>query len=564
MQEPSNTPDGQFLPNGSQASDILRVIPLGGVGEIGKNMMVLETAGRLLVIDAGLMFPESDMFGVDIVVPDIAYLVDRADQVEAILLTHGHEDHIGALPYVLDQLDVPVYAMRLTRGLAEVKLRQRGLLPQARLHTIDPDDVLRLGPFTVEFFHVCHSIPDTVGVAVTTPAGTVVYSSDYKFDQQPVDGRLTDYAKLQMLGERGVLLLLSDSTNAEVDGFTPSEKEIEATFERIFASAPGRIIIATFASNISRVQQVLGLARRFDRRLGLVGRSMRDNARMAIGLGYLDVEPSDLLTYDEMERLPGNQVAIVCTGSQGEPTSALVRMSMEEHRVAIRPGDTVVISSVPIPGNEELVNRTIDNLFRLGADVLYHELAHVHVSGHGSREDHKLMLNLVRPKYFIPIHGEYRHLVLHGRLAASMGIPQENILVIESGQVVEFGPHGARLAEQVTEGHVLVDGLGVGDIGQVVLRDRRHLARDGFLVAIVGVDATNGEVLVEPEILSRGFVYMQNAEVLIDKAKARVWDALGHSGPPSAIGAKIKDLLGDFIYKETGRRPMILPLVLEV
>ena len=543
---------------------VLRVIPLGGVGEIGKNMMVLECQGRLLVIDAGLMFPDSEMLGVDLVIPDVEYLVERADQVEGIILTHGHEDHIGALPYVLEQFDAPVYGARLTLGLAEVKLRQRGLLDEVDLFPVTPNDVLELGPFTVEFFHVCHSIPDTLGVAVTTPVGVVVYSSDYKFDQHPADGRLTDFARLQSLGERGVLLLLSDSTNAETDGFTPSEKDLEQSLEQIMRAAPGRVFLATFASNISRINQVIRMASRAGRRVGLVGRSMRDNARMAAKLGYLDMDPAQMLSYEQMETLPGEQVVVVCTGSQGEPTSALVRMSMEEHRVAIRPGDTVIISAVPIPGNEELVNRTIDNLFRLGADVLYHELAHVHVSGHGSREDHKMMINLVRPRYFIPIHGEYRHLILHSRLAASMGIPPENIFVIESGDVMEFGSGWARRAEPVTDGHVLVDGLGVGDIGQVVLRDRRHLGRDGFVVAIAGIDQATGEIVVEPEILSRGFIYVRDSEDLIERAKAEVREALGHAGPPSAIGGKIREVLADLIFKETGRRPMILPLVLEV
>ena len=543
---------------------ILRVIPLGGVGEIGKNMMVLECQGRLLVIDAGLMFPNSEMLGVDLVIPDIEYLVERADQIEGIILTHGHEDHIGALPYVLQQIDAPVYGARLTLGLAEVKLRQRGLLDEVELYPVTANDVLELGPFTVEFFHVCHSIPDTLGVAVTTPVGLVVYSSDYKFDQHPADGRLTDYARLQALGDRGVLLLLSDSTNAETAGFTPSEKDLEQSLEQIIAAAPGRVFLATFASNISRVNQVIRMAGRTGRRVGLVGRSMRDNARMAARLGYLDLDPAQMLSYEQMESLPGEQVIVVCTGSQGEPTSALVRMSMDEHRIAIRPGDTVIISAVPIPGNEELVNRTIDNLFRLGADVQYHELAHVHVSGHGSREDHKLMFNLVRPRYFVPIHGEYRHLVLHSRLAASMGIPPENIFVIESGDVMEFGPGWARPAEPVTDGHVLVDGLGVGDIGQVVLRDRRHLASDGFVVAIAGVDQATGAIVVEPEILSRGFVYVRDAEDLIEQAKALVREALGHPGPPSVIGGKIRDVLAELIYKQTGRRPLILPLVLEV
>jgi ribonuclease J len=544
---------------------VLRVIPLGGVGEIGKNMMALEYDRRLLVIDAGLMFPESDMLGVDIVIPDVQYLAERASCVEGIILTHGHEDHIGALPYVLSEIAAPVYATRLTRGLAEVKLKQRGRLSSAELHTITADDVLHLGPFTVEFFHVCHSIPDTVGVAVTTPVGLVIYSSDYKFDQHPVDGKLTDYAKLQALGDRGVLLLLSDSTNAEVSGFTPSEKDIEATFERILTTALGRVFIATFASNISRVQQVLRLARQCGRRLGLVGRSMRDNVRMAASLDYIDVAAAELLTFDEMERLPDREVVIICTGSQGEPTSALVRMSMEDHRISIRPGDTVVLSAQPIPGNEELINRTIDNLFRLGADVFYSELdPWVHVSGHGSREDHKLMLNLVRPKYFIPIHGEYRHLVLHSRTAASMGIPPERIFIVESGQVVEFTADSARLAEQVTEGHVLVDGLGVGDIGHVVLRDRHHLSQDGFVVAIVGVDEQSGAVLAGPEILSRGFVYLRDADGLIQRAKDHIWEALKYDVPLSAMGNVIKETLSALIYSETHRRPMILPVVLEL
>ncbi|MEA3337436.1 MAG: ribonuclease J [Chloroflexota bacterium] len=550
--------------NSSEPILPLRVVPLGGVGEIGKNMMVLDYDGHLLVIEAGLMFPESDMLGVDIVIPDIDYLVQRADQIEAIIITHGHEDHVGALPYVLQQIDAPVYGTQLTMGLAEVKLRQRGYRDDADLNVITPDDILELGPFKVEFFHVCHSIPDTVGVAVTTPAGLVIHGSDYKFDQHPVDGRLTDFAKLQALGDRGVLLLLSDSTNAEVEGFTPPEKELDDTFDRIFRSAEERIFIATFASNISRVSQVLKLAQKHGRRLGLVGRSMRDNARMAIRLGYIDVDPTELLSYEEMERLPPDQVVIICTGSQGEPTSALVRMSMEEHRVNVRAGDTVIISAVPIPGNEELVNRTINNLFRLQANVFYHELAHVHVSGHGSREDHKMMINLVRPKYFIPIHGEYRHLVLHGRLAESMGIPEDHIFVIESGQVMEFGPDWARKAERITEGHVLVDGLGVGDIGHVVLRDRHHLSQDGFLVAITAVNQDTGEIVIEPEILSRGFVYMRESEELIELAKDSIRDALVHKGPPAALASKIKDALAQVVYRETGRRPLILPLVLEV
>ena len=545
--------------------DCLRIVPLGGVGEIGKNMMTIEYGEEMLLIDAGLMFPENDMLGIDIVIPDISYVVERQERLRAIILTHGHEDHIGALPYVLSDVNAPVYGTRLTLGLAEVKLREHHLLDQVELHTIKPRDVLPLGPFSVEFFHVCHSFPDTVGLAITTPVGLVVHSGDFKFDPHPVDGQLTDYAKLQELGDRGVLLLLSDSTNTEAPGFTPSEREIGETFEEVFGEAQGRVIVATFASNISRVQQVVIAARRHGRRVGFVGRSMVNNSRMASRLGYLDIDPQQLLTSDQMNGLPDERVAIVCTGSQGEPTSALVRMARGEHRqINLRRGDTVILSADPIPGNEELINRTIDNLFRAGADVHYHLLSHVHVSGHGSQEDQKLMLNLTQPRYFVPIHGEYRHLVLHSRLARESGIPEENIFVLESGQSLEVDSSGCFLGKRVAASRVLVDGLGVGDVGRVVLRDRHHLSRDGFLVAIVALDMDTGEILVGPEILSRGFVYMRDSEELMELAREQVWQALEDVGPRSAVSAKIKDALGEFCYQQTGRRPVILPVVMEV
>jgi len=545
--------------------DCLRIVPLGGVGEIGKNMMTIEYGEEMLLIDAGLMFPKNDMLGIDIVIPDISYVVERREQLRAIILTHGHEDHIGALPYVLSDVNAPVYGTRLTLGLAEVKLREHHLLDQVELHTIKPRDVLPLGPFSVEFFHVCHSIPDTVGLAITTPVGLVVHSGDFKFDPHPVDGQLTDYAKLQELGNRGVLLLLSDSTNTEAPGLTPSEREIGETFEEVFGEAQGRVIVATFASNISRVQQVIIAARRHGRRVGFVGRSMVKNSRMASRLGYLDIDPQELLTSEQMNGLPDEQVAIVCTGSQGEPTSALVRMARGEHRqIHLRRGDTVILSADPIPGNEELINRTIDNLFRAGADVHYHLLSHVHVSGHGSQEDQKLMLNLTQPRYFVPIHGEYRHLVLHSRLARESGIPEENIFVLESGQSLEVDTSGCFLGKRVAASRVLVDGLGVGDVGRVVLRDRHHLSRDGFLVAIVALDRDSGEILVGPEILSRGFVYMRDSEELMELAREQVWQALEHVEPRSAVSAKIKKALGEFCYQQTGRRPVILPVVMEV
>ena len=543
----------------------LRVIPLGGFGEIGKNLLALEYGDEILVIDAGLMFPENDMFGIDLVYPDISYLTERADRLHAVILTHGHEDHIGALPYLLRYLDIPVYATALTRGLAEVKLREAGLLADCELHTITSDDVLHFGSVTVEFFHVCHSIPDAVGIAITTPAGLVIHASDFKFDTHPLDGRLTDTEKLRSLGDRGVLLLLSDSTNAETEGFTPSEQHLEYALEQIMQRSRGRVVVATFASNISRIQQVVEVARRHGRRVGVIGRSMVNNVRMAIGLGYLDLLSDEMLNTSEMNDLPPEQVVIVCTGTQGEPSAVLARMASEEHpQLQVRPGDTVVLSAEPIPGNEEAVNHIIDDLFRLGADVIYPDLSDVHVSGHGSREDQRLMLSLTRPRFFIPMHGEYRHLVLHGRTAQETGIPPENILIIESGQIVEVRPDSLRLGERISGGHVLVDGLSVGDIGAAVLRDRQHLSRDGFLVAMVAVNRATGEVVADPEILTRGFVYVAEADDLIEGAKDRMCELLKSPGAASGIRNKIRDELQRYCYARTGRRPLILPLVLEV
>jgi len=547
------------------SENTLRLIPLGGVGEIGKNMMLMEYGENIIVVDAGLMFPENYMLGIDIVIPDISYLLEHKDKVRGIIITHGHEDHIGGLPYVLPQVNVPIYATRLTRGLIEVKLKEYKLLKGTSLHTIQPGDVLDLGPFHIEFFRVCHSIPDGVGLAVETPVGLIVHSGDFKFDHSPVDGRLTDFAKLAELGGRGVLVLLSDSTNAEAPGYTHSEQEIGETFDRIFSRAKGRVIVATFASNISRIQQVIEMAERHSRRVGVVGRSMVNNVKMAIELGYLNVSPDMLLTIDEINRLPPRKVVMVCTGSQGEPTSALVRMASDEYRsISIRPGDTVIVSATPIPGNEELINHTLNNLFRLGADVYYDELLDVHVSGHASQEEQKLMINLLKPKFFVPIHGEYRHLVLHAQMAQQLGIPAKNIFVVESGQVLEFDGNEGWLGEEVAGGYVFVDGLGVGDVGQVVLRDRQHLSRDGFLIAVVAVDEKTGELLAEPDIISRGFVYMREAEDLIEQAKEQVVTALQKGSSPTAVSAKIRETLSEFLYVQTRRRPMILPVVIEV
>jgi ribonuclease J len=537
---------------------------LGGAGEVGKNMALFEMGETAIAVDCGLMFPESDMLGVDLVIPDVSYLLKAPERLKGIFLTHGHEDHIGGLPYVLRQIRAPLYATRLTRGFIEIKLREAGLLDSTEVHTVTPGDRITVGPFTLQPFHVCHSIPDSVGLAIETPHGLLIHTGEYKFDYTPVQGRLTDYGALAKYGDQGVLALMADSTNAERPGYTPSERLVSETFQKIFDHAKGRIIVSTFASNISRVQQVIECALAHNRRLGVVGRSMIENVRMARNLGYLNVPDDVLLRPEELDALPPSQVAIVCTGTQGEPTSALVRMANREHRqVTIQPGDTVILSATPIPGNEELVHRTLDNLFRLGASVIYHRLLPVHVSGHASQEEQKMMISLTRPRYFIPIGGEYRHLVLHGRLAQELGVPEENVFVVENGHVIEFDERGARLGERVEAGAVLIDGLGIGDVGDVVLRDRHLLSQDGFVVAVVALDETTGELAEGPHIISRGFVYMRNAEELIEEAKNLVIQVLsnGHRDTASNL---IHDTLAEFLYRRTRRRPMIFPVVLEV
>lgn len=548
------------------ASKKLRIISLGGLGEIGRNMTLLEYGENIIVIDCGIMFPESHMLGVDLVIPNTEYLIENKNIVRGIILTHGHEDHIGALPYVLPDVPAPMYATGLTRGLIEVKLEEAGLLDAADIHTIEPGDRVNIGPFRVEFFHVSHSIPGAVGVAIDTPVGLVVHTGEYKFDYTPVDGRLTDFQRLADYGGRGVLCLLADSTNAEKPGYTPSEQIVSETFERVFSRARGRVIVSTFASNISRVQQVIDTALRHGRRVGVVGRSMINNFAMARELGYIQISDNDIIPREQLDRLPAHEVAIVCTGSQGEAFSALVRMSNRDHRwVTIRDGDTVILSATPIPGNEELVHATLNNLYRQGATVIYHQLEPVHVSGHANREELKMMLGLTKPRYFIPIQGEYRHLVLHGELAQELGITRENIFVIESGQIVEIDEEGARLGEPVAGSYVFVDGLGIGDVGQIVLRDRQRLARDGFFIVVATVDYETGDLLREPDVVSRGFVFMRDADALIERTKQRVVEILSNGGGnPEALSAKLRDDLSRFLYDETRRRPMILPVILEV
>ncbi|MDB5076407.1 MAG: RNA-metabolising metallo-beta-lactamase [Chloroflexi bacterium] len=548
---------------------LLRIIPLGGLEEIGKNMMVFEYGEDLVVIDAGLMFPDDSMLGIDLVVQDFSYLEERRDRVRGYVITHGHEDHTGALPYVLPKVPAPVYATRLTRGLIEVKLREHKLLDKTELVTIAPGQTVAFGALSLEFFHQCHSIPDAVGVAVHSPLGTVVHTGDFKFDQTPVDGRPPDYNALARLGSNGVLALFSDSTRADTPGFTPSEAVIADAFHRVFNRAEGRIIVATFASLISRVQQVIDAAVEFDRRVAVIGRSMINNVSRAIELGYLRVPSGVMARLDELERIPHDRLAVVTTGSQGEPSSALTRMANgDQKHVQIVKGDTVIISSTPIPGNEELVARNVDNLFKLGANVVYDRHEQVHVSGHGAADELKLMIGLLRPRYLIPIHGQYRHLVMHQRLGVQMGMPEENILVIDNGTVLETD--GVRLARtgHIEAGYVFVDGLGVGEIGDVVLRDRQVLSRDGIVVAILTVDRQTGRPLAAPDIVTRGFVHVSNADALIEMARKVVYDALdAHIGDPAEwtfAKTKIKETLNKFLYEKTKRRPMIIPVVMEV
>lgn len=542
----------------------LRIIPLGGLGEIGRNMLVIEYGDDMIIIDAGLMFPENDMPGVDIVIPDLSYVVERADQVRAIIITHGHEDHVGALPYLLDHVRAPIYATRLTRGLIEVKLRE-SRLKETQIHTIAPGDTLDLFPFCIEFFHVSHSIPDGVGLGIQTPAGLIVHSGDFKFDHSPVDGQCTDFAKLAELGGRGVLLLLSDSTNAETPGYTPSEQFVGEVLARIVAGARGRVIVATFASNISRIQQIIDTSRQHGRRVALVGRSMVSNARIARELGYLDVPDDVLFTIDQLDHLPDDEVTLICTGSQGEPTSVLVRMGQSNARgVSVVPGDTVIVSATPIPGNEEFVHRTLDNLFRLGADVYYDEVLDVHVSGHASQEEQKLLINLIRPRYFVPIHGEYRHLVLHGKMARQCGLAPENVFIIETGDVLEIDAYGAEVVDHVSDSRIFVDGRSVGDIAMSVIEDRRLLAHSGFLVASVALDKYTGSVMGEPQITSRGFIHEIDSSLLLARLREEAARIAGSGGTRAEIAERLRNALSRAAFDETGRRPIVVPVVTKI
>ncbi len=548
---------------------LLKAIPLGGLGEIGRNMMALEYDEHIVVVDAGLMFPEEEMLGVDLVLPDITYLVERKEHVLAFLLTHGHEDHVGSLPYVLPRINAPIYGTRLTLGLLKNKLREHKLLDTAQLHEVKAGDRIELGPFKVEFIHVAHSIPDGVALAIETPAGVVIHTGDFKMDQTPADGAPTDMARLSHYGDRGVLMLMSDSTNAEREGFTLSERVVGEAFQEIFGQCPGRIIISTFASNIYRIQQAMQTAARYKRKVAVVGRSMVNNVAIAQELGYLDI-PSDLMVkIQDIGKEPDERLVILSTGSQGEPLSALTRIAAQEHpQVKLKPGDSVILSASPIPGNEELVSRTINNCYKHGARVFYPPLHRVHASGHANSEELKLMLNLVKPKFFLPVHGEFRHLAHHAEIAHDVGIPKERVVVVDDGNVVELD--GApRLRNKVPAGYVFVDGLGVGDVGSVVLRDRRVLSQDGIFIVIVTVNKDTGQLVGDPDLISRGFVHQQTSDTLLDAARDQVTktiNKLGGQGPPEwqVVKSAVRDAMSRYLYEQTRRRPMIIPIVVEI
>jgi len=569
------------------AKNKLRVIPLGGAAEVGRNMWVFEYENDIVICDMGVMFPESEMMGVDLVLPDITYLRDKTANIRAVLLTHGHEDHIGAVPWLIAELGFPpIYATTLTLGLLSNKLKEHKLTDKVKLNTIAPGDKLNLGShFMIEPFHIAHSIPDCLGFGLTTPAGLALYITDWKLDHTPVDGWPTEIDRLVDFGRRNPIVLVTDCVRVESKGYTPSERVVGEAFDQIFATAPGRIIMATFASNISRVQMAINAAVDYGRKVVPIGRSMENNVAIARELGYLNVPDGVLIRPNEMKSLPDDQIAIVCTGSQGEPMAALSRMANRDHRnITLQQGDTVVVSASPIPGNEVSVYKVIDNLYKLGANVIYGSDLSVHVSGHAAQEELKMLLNLVQPQFVVPFHGDYRHMMRYKQLATGMGFKAENVMLAEAGSIMEYSQNYGKMAGRAPVGHVFVDGVTVGDIGSVVVRDRQMLAKDGILMVVVSVDQQTGELVAGPDIVSRGFVSMRDSTDLIDAAKEAVRKSFtnGYVAPArqfsdgeetaegntpavsSPSSRKIKEVVGRFLYDKTKRRPMIIPVVMEV
>ena len=552
--------------NGGDALPV-RMIPLGGLGDIGRNMMLYEYDGETIAVDVGLMFPQEEMLGVDLVIPDFEAVRGDPSPLRAVFLTHGHEDHIGALPFLLREINVPVFCTRLTRGLVEVKLREHGL-GDAHVQVVEPGQAIGVGPFSVECFSVSHSIPDAVGLIIDTPLGPIVHTGDFKLDHTPVMGQHTDLTRLAEVGREGALLLAADSTYAEIEGHTPSEQTVAEALDRVIADAPGRVIVATFASLISRVQMVVDAAERHGRRVFVTGRSMVNNVRMALDLGYLEAGDGLLMNPREMREHPEARTIVVSTGAQGEPTSALTRMADGTHQhVSVGPGDTVVLSSSPIPGNEALVYRNIDNLFRAGANVIYSLIAPVHVRGHAAREELKIVHSLVKPRYFVGIHGEHRHLVHHRELAIDLGAHPDDAFVLTDGDVLEITADEAAVVGSVPAEYVYVDGLGVGDVDHVVLRDRRHLAEDGMLVVVAAIDRRRGELTGPPEVMTHGFVGPEEERATVEGVRRLVADLFGGEGRHldwTAMRERLKDEVASHLYAETRRRPLVLPVTVEV
>lgn len=549
-------------------TDQLRVIPLGGLGEIGRNMMIYEYGETMIAVDVGLMFPDSDHPGVDLIIPDISYVMQHASRLKAVFLTHGHEDHIGAIPFLLREVNAPVFCLQLTHGLVQVKLKEHHLADAAEVNVVEPGDIVDVGPFSVEFFSVSHSIPDSAGLIIETPLGPIVHTGDFKLDHTPIMGQHTDLARLATVGEDGALLLCADSTYAEVEGYTPSEQRVAETLDRYIGEADGRVIVTTFASLISRVQIVIDSAAKHGRRVFVTGRSMINNVNMARDLGYLKVPANVLMSVNEMRNHPAAKTVIICTGSQGEPTSVLTRMAAGTHQqITVQQGDTVILSSSPIPGNEKLVSRNIDLLYEAGARVLYSRIADVHVHGHAAREELKIIHRLVRPKYFVPIHGEYRHLVMHRELAVLLGMPPENAFVLTDGNVLEIDVNGAGFGKKVSADYVYVDGLGIGDVDDFVLRDRQKLADDGFIVFVATIDRHGGKLTRPPQVMSHGFIGPDEEPAVLEEVRQLVVDVLG--GESRAIDWKqlhesLKEDVADLLYRKTHRRPMVIPVMLEV
>ncbi len=548
----------------------IKIIPLGGLGEIGKNMTAFECGSDIIVVDCGLGFPDEQMYGIDIVIPDIAYLKANASRIKGIILTHGHEDHIGAIPYVMKVLDVPIYATPLTAALVELKLEEHDLLYNTQIFTKKSGDSFRLGCFTVEFINVNHSIADAVALAIKTPLGTIIHTGDFKIDITPIQGKMIDLPRLGQLGNEGVLALLSDSTNVEKPGYSVSEMKVGETFDRLFKNCDQRIIVTTFASNVYRLQQIIDVAAKYKRKVGITGRSMENILRVATVLGYLSVPEGVLMDIAQLNKMPKNKVVIISTGSQGEAMSALYRMAFSEHRqINIEPGDRVIVSASAIPGNENMISKVIDELFHKGAEVIYDRNTDLHVSGHASQEEQKMMLALVKPKYFIPVHGEYRMLVKHAELGKLMGVPPKNVVIAENGKVIEITKKSIKLNGSVQSGAVMVDGTGVGDVGSVVMRDRHRLAEDGMVVVVVTLSSWDNAMLAEPEILTRGFVYVKEAEEMLEELRRVTREAVSACQDAgikdwSSIKSRIKSSVSAYLYKATKRSPMILPLISEV